>query len=673
MLKKCILILVILINNLSFTQVTQNLDSLKANYKKNPKNLDNVSLLAQYYEASDIDSASFYAKKLLVLSKNNFDFSSRAYNTLANCELVKNNLDEAIKNYNKAIEFSTKGKLTFNQAVYSASVAQIYLNKGEIRKAIEKYNQSLSLLVKERDKKKSQFYIATVYGGLGDSYNFLGLYDIALQNLFKSLDINQKIKDPISIAINYNSIASIYNNLNQIEKSKNYNLKALTEFNKVDYPLGKGTVYFNLSENYFKLNQIETCLKNLEKAKNIILKTGTEYNLGNIYQLYGEINIKKEKYEQAIEYYNKAINIHKKSGATMYYGQSLVGLGTCFFNLNQNKKAKEKLLQALHLFDKEKLQKDKKETLEKLISFSLKDEPKSVVENYFKLYRKTETEYLNDETQKSIVSQEIKYKTEIKEAKIKTQQLQIQKEKINKYIAFSGIGLLLLILGGSYFWFRNKQKQSNLKTQNTLLGLQQNLMKAELSNLNKQLDPHEIKNLLASISPEIQEKAPESYKKMLKLFNLTKASLNSNSITDSIKNQLQQIDDFLSLEKSMLPIPLEYSIETNIQNEQIQIPRLLLKNLVENSLKHGIKQQETGGSINVKIEERVNFIYISVDDTGKGRKQVISLDSGIGTSTYRKLFETLNRKNKENATFEIIDKQQGTKVEVKIPINYKYN
>ena len=193
----------------------------------------------------------------------------------------------------------------------------------------------------------------------------------------------------------------------------------------------------------------------------------------------------------------------------------------------------------------------------------------------------------------------------------------------------------------------------------------------ELQSLNKQLDPHEIKNLLASISPEIQEKAPESYRKMLKLFNITKASLNNNSLTESLENQAQQIDDFLSLEKSMLSENFEYSIENKIENKELQIPRLMLKNLVENSIKHGIKGN--GGVINVSISEKSNFINIIVDDSGKGRKHAISLDSGIGTSTYQNLFATLNQKNKENATFEIIDKEQGTKVEVKIPVDYKYS
>lgn len=291
----------------------------------------------------------------------------------------------------------------------------------------------------------------------------------------------------------------------------------------------------------------------------------------------------------------------------------------------------------------------------------------------FKDYLKLKDTLFNEQIAKSISVSEIKYETELKESKIKAQQLQIEKEKTNKNIALSSVGLILLLSFGVFWFYRSKQNQTNLKTQNTLLGLQQNLIEAELSNLNKQLDPHEIKNLLAHISPEIQDKAPDSYKKMLKLFNLTKASLNSNSITDTIENQVKQIDDFLSLEKSMSSIPLEYSIQNSIENTQTEIPRLLLKNLVENAIKHGIKQQETGGSITIVVQEKDNFIYISVDDTGKGRQHAISLDSGIGTTTYQKLFATLNPKNKENATFEIIDKVQGTKVEVRIPTHYKYS
>ncbi|MEO0058387.1 MAG: hypothetical protein RLZZ312_34 [Bacteroidota bacterium] len=109
-----------------------------------------------------------------------------------------------------------------------------------------------------------------------------------------------------------------------------------------------------------------------------------------------------------------------------------------------------------------------------------------------------------------------------------------------------------------------------------------------------------------------------------------------------------------------------------IKNNKKPVIRQII-DLVENSLKHGIKKSETGGEISIKLSNDNDSIFIEIDDTGIGRKHAISLDSGIGTTTYQKLFATLNPKNKDKATFEIIDKQIGTKVEVKIPTNYKYS
>ena len=75
----------------------------------------------------------------------------------------------------------------------------------------------------------------------------------------------------------------------------------------------------------------------------------------------------------------------------------------------------------------------------------------------------------------------------------------------------------------------------------------------------------------------------------------------------------------------------------------------------------------------INISEKESTIFIEIDDTGIGRQQAISLDSGIGTSTYINLFETLNKTNTQKASFNIIDKQQGTTVQIIIPNNYIYS
>jgi LytS/YehU family sensor histidine kinase len=275
------------------------------------------------------------------------------------------------------------------------------------------------------------------------------------------------------------------------------------------------------------------------------------------------------------------------------------------------------------------------------------------------------------ESNESLIDFEAKYRTAEKEAQIKSQQLEIEKEKAKRNMALAGGGFLILIAGLGFGYFRNKQKQKFLQTQNALLGLQQDLSFKEIESLNKQLDPHEIKNLLGSISPEIQEKAPEAYNNMVKLFKITKASL-SKELVEPLNQQLEQIEDYLALEKNMLHVPLNYTISDNSINKNTPIPRLLLKNLVENAVKHGIRLSQSGGEISIEISEADNNLRIVVDDTGVGRKQAIAQDSGIGTSTYLRLFEILNLRNKEQAVFKTLDKNQGTRVQVNIPLNYKY-
>jgi len=176
-----------------------------------------------------------------------------------------------------------------------------------------------------------------------------------------------------------------------------------------------------------------------------------------------------------------------------------------------------------------------------------------------------------------------------------------------------------------------------------MLSLQQSLNQMQLSKLNAQLDPHEIKNLLASISPEIQDKAPEAYKHMIKLLNITKASLNNTSLTEPVDEQVNQVEDYLSLIKNTLSAPLDYQIENKVADET-PLPRLLLKNLVENAVKHGIRGKVGGGSILISIDQKDNYFTVSVNDTGKGRPKSANndRDMGIGISTYQNFFTVLN-------------------------------
>lgn len=659
MCKKYLLILFTFLTLNSYSQNIKLLDSLKFELQKNPKDF--------YLQVDIIDELMDFDNDVVLIKefenaqirfKNNNDYQKyfKIYSLVLLLKNQKNDeANQKLDNYVKNIDFKNmvQSCLAFN---YMKGIIKSRQGNHSIA---ENYFLTCFEIIKTSKLDKNRF--GHIYNFYASSLIKLGNYQKALSVLFEII----KIKKFKNSAPSYTNIGVCFFHLKQFNKAEYYYLLGIK--NSEDDQIANNTA--NLAILFLESN------KTL-KAEKIVSKLDfnklTSIDSAAVFSVLAEIEKQKKNYKKAIQYFKIVEKIDSKNNQNSYLINDYLAIGVLYIDNKNYVQAETYLLKSYNLLKKYEDENAKMEVLEHLLKVNFIKDKNLKGDKYLNEFLEVSDTINSKEIQISSNALNLKYQTAEKESKIKTQQLQIQKEKTNRNFAFAGIGFLMLLSGFGYFGIKSKQNQANLKTQNTLLGLQQNLVEAELSNLNKQLDPHEIKNLLASISPEIQEKEPESYKKMLKLFNLTKASLNSNSITDSIENQLQQIDDFLSLEKSMLPIPLEYSIENTIQNTQTQIPRLLLKNLVENAIKHGIKQQETGGNIFVKVEEEDNFIKITVDDTGKGRNLAIASDSGIGTTTYQKLFETLNPKNKENATFEIIDKQQGTKVEVKIPVAYKY-
>ncbi len=633
--------------------------SCQKTVKKEPLELDTAINL--FYDENKNDSVIFYLNKNSIHKSTNDDkILSKIILAAAVCEtdnisgaetIFQNiHINKGNKNllcwYN-----STKGLILFRQNKYS-----------------ESYNILITTLSnKEIDERTLAFnerIIARIFLSMGDDKNTLE-YLLSSNKHFKEANLAK------SVAVNYKILGRYAIMKKDYKHALTYLKEAEIIFKQFNDKEELFYVYINFLDTYIITKKYKQAL-HYAKICEKLSKTNNNSNMKSLVNNnFAEIFIEQKNYKQAINYLNATISIPKGyKSENLRKINAYLKLSVIYDSLHDLKKSEYYALQVKNHYKylndidlKYKIYKRFYDYYHLTHQYSKKNIYLDSINQYlnYKLDVSTRTSNAFCDTKLQLINSQIIFK------KINEQ------EKTNKNIALSSIGFILLLSFGGFWLYRNKEKQANLKTQNTLLNLQQNLIEAELSSLNKQLDSHEIKNLLASISPEIQEKAPESYKKMLKLFNLTKASLNSNSITDSIENQLQQIDDYLSLKKSMLSIPFEYSIENKIQNTQTQIPRLLLKNLLENAIKHGIKQQESGGNVVVKIEEKDNFIYISVDDTGKGRNLSISLDSGIGTTTYQKLFATLNPKNKENATFEIIDKQQGTKVEIRIPTHYKYS
>lgn len=194
------------------------------------------------------------------------------------------------------------------------------------------------------------------------------------------------------------------------------------------------------------------------------------------------------------------------------------------------------------------------------------------------------------------------------------------------------------ILYFAYHSFRMKRKKE-------LEALQWRASKSELElkQLRDQLNPHFIFNCLNSIRALIDEEPEKARKAVNKLSNTLRNTLRlSRKGTISLEEELKVVEDYLSLERIRLEERLSSEIELPSEAFQQRIPPLLLQNLVENGVKHGISRIPEGGRLEVKGWQENGTLFIRVSNPKADQGTSNDRDSsGTGMENTRKRLQLL--------------------------------
>ena len=141
---------------------------------------------------------------------------------------------------------------------------------------------------------------------------------------------------------------------------------------------------------------------------------------------------------------------------------------------------------------------------------------------------------------------------------------------------------------------------------------------AELLALQSHINPHFLYNTLNTVfwmAEKIQAK--QISKIAINLSKIFKLTLNDGNHITSVKNEMEQVKSYLDIQNIRFDNKIDYTvtIEPEIMDESII--KLLLQPIVENSVYHGLEQQESG-TIMIEgkmVEDGLLFI---IRDTGKG-------------------------------------------------------
>ncbi len=244
-------------------------------------------------------------------------------------------------------------------------------------------------------------------------------------------------------------------------------------------------------------------------------------------------------------------------------------------------------------------------------------------------------------------------------------------------VIFLGVDLVIVFIILAIKRIRKNERKKAL--------INQKIAESELKALRSQMNPHFISNSLNSIQRFIiKNNLDDAYDYLQKFGTLIRMILESSKYqTVPLSMEIKSIQLYLELESLRFDNKFNYTISSNfdLEETEFKIPALLIQPYVENAIWHGIMPRQDGGSVDIQVEKKDNFLVCTITDDGIGRHRSMELKSkhqqkrsSTGMKVTLDRLKILNSQKNSNLNVEITDlrndrgEASGTKVELFIPL-----
>jgi LytS/YehU family sensor histidine kinase len=173
--------------------------------------------------------------------------------------------------------------------------------------------------------------------------------------------------------------------------------------------------------------------------------------------------------------------------------------------------------------------------------------------------------------------------------------------------------------------------------------LETRLVEAQLNALRMQLHPHFLFNALNSVSVLMRKDVDAADRMLLQLSNLLRVTLTRSGAHEiRLKQELEILERYLEIEQIRFQDRLTVRVQTDPSALDAMVPQLFFQPLVENAIRHGVADRETGGIIDIHAERQDNMLRLQVRDNGPGLNiSKGNFIEGVGLSNTRSRLEYL--------------------------------
>jgi hypothetical protein len=204
--------------------------------------------------------------------------------------------------------------------------------------------------------------------------------------------------------------------------------------------------------------------------------------------------------------------------------------------------------------------------------------------------------------------------------------------------------------------------------------LNEELSKAQLAALRRQMEPHFMFNTLNSIAGLVRDRRSDAAVGMIVGLSefLRRASQDSHRSQVTLAEEVEYLQRYLDIQKVRFEERLRVSVDIPAEWLRAQVPNLLLQPLVENAIKHGIAKRIAGGSIRVSGSGSNGKLTLSVHNDGpKLPEDWQATRTGVGIGNLRTRLKILHGEDAElQLKYTDIDSDTGA-VEVLVSLPFR--
>lgn len=167
---------------------------------------------------------------------------------------------------------------------------------------------------------------------------------------------------------------------------------------------------------------------------------------------------------------------------------------------------------------------------------------------------------------------------------------------------------------------------------------------AEIKALQAQISPHFLFNSLNVIVSLIRTDPKKARKLLVSLSHFFRQNLTATTAKwTTVQEELKHVQAYLSVEEARFSDRLAVTYHVDESALSYLVPPLSLQPIVENGVKHGLRDREENAQLIIEIKERTSDIFISISDNGVGMtrdriselgQEQVSSPTGTGVGLY---------------------------------------